>query len=442
MQKENFNTNLNFGIYILAFINKKDVLMADAKESEGIVLVDLCKPYRVDLSEKAYEIKRFFLGYVQPDQSKIDEEHKNTFKDIYSALKKVIDQKEVTENKDNSDIGNIKNNVIVNLKRLGPLVSKNGKQGIFRDLTTEKNEEKNDEKNRMDTVIYNIIHDMNKKVNDKEPVYVIVPHVPYLYIGKVKNLRYYGEELNDKFYDELLNLLIYFYKGIGKREQEKLIGPDEKYEDYRRDFFGQLIQSFEVEDFRRFNYVDLPLSFLMIPSVQARLYKSDTEEHKDFISMVKELYENGKITKRRNWNLTLKWLTPTSMEILSSSLLKYENSDCEIYHIGGAGDNGIDVIGMHEKEVKFVAQCKTSFKVKDIEYYCKKVGNEIKLYYIVTDEEPREENVKTKIEEIKNKYNVEVWDKNKLLELIKKHIDNIKNTNQYLAILNQLNKYD
>lgn len=409
--------------------------MADEEEKEGIVLVDLCKPYGVDLSEKAYEIKRFFLGYVQLDRSKIDGKVKNIFKDIYSDLKKVIDQKEVTENKDNSDIDSIKKNIIVNLKGLGPLISKNGKQGIFKDLTTEKNERKEG----MGTVIYNIINDMNKKVNNKEPVYVIVPHVPYLYIGKVKNLRYYGEELNDKFYDELLNLLMYFYGERSKLEQKRLIELED-YKDYPRDFFGQLIQSFEVENFRRFNYVDLPLSFLMIPSVQARLYKSDTEEHKDFINMVKELYENGKVTKERiTSNLILKWFTPTSMEILSSSLLKYENSDCEIYHIGGAGDNGMDVIGMHENKVKFVAQCKTSFNVKDIEYYCKKVGDEIKLYYIVTDKEPKEENVKTNIEEIKNKYNVEVWDKTKLLELIEKYRDNIKNVPQYEAILNKYN---
>lgn len=377
------------------------------------------------------KLSDFFLGFVSIE-SKISKEKKNLFEDIYEELEQII-EKEAKENKNNEDINNINKMVIDNLKKLGIFISKKDNNGIFIDLTTGLGGQ---EKCKGCTYISNIINSINEKISNKESVYVIVPHIPYIYIGKVKNLRYYGEELNNKFYDQLSNLLKYFYAGLGKNGRKKLINNKNDL----INFFGQLIQSFEVEDFKKFNYVDLPLSFLMVPSRQARLYRNDSNEKKEFIQMVKDLYENGRvINKDMTKNLLLNWFTPTSIEELSATLLYYENKnnakDLEIYHMGGAGDNGFDIIGTDDKKIKFVAQCKTSFDYKDIKLYGEKLklygekpDSSIKFYYISIDKKP---------DDIPPTQNTEIWDKPKLLDLIGKYRDELNKIPQFEIILNK-----
>ncbi len=428
----------------------------DTKDSS--VLVDLCKPYNVDLSENAKDKKRFFLGY--DIVLKLDnEEVKTLFQKIYDSLSKL----------DENSIEEVRKN-LTNIKEIVPFIYEKGKneEGILLNLAKITKKDKisevikeigyeridpyllnkhifkskedsgnDDSKNNQGqyTHIYNIIREMHDAIANGKSVYVVVPHIPFVYIGKVKSLDY----LEDV--DLLAELLVDFYKRVNNKTKKDLKLSSDKGLFIQRDFLGQLIQSFEVEKFRTVNYTDLPFSLLMSRG-QARFYEKDSDENKEFISIVKKLYETGTaLEKKISKELILDWFTPTSIEELSGILIKYENKekypDLEIYHTGGTGDNGMDIIGTVGNEIKLVGQCKTDFE--DFKKYydrVKKIREENKnenilFYYIFTGE-----NRKQWSEGI---YNTEIWDKNKLTELIMKYLGELKQIPQYASVLNKYN---
>ena len=434
--------------------------MADAEESEGMVLVDLCKPYKVDLSKEAHDFRRFFLGYVLLS----DVEDRGELKELFTGLYSKLEESTI---KNNEGFNEIKTKLTEISNKVPFVYEKDKEKGLVIDLTkldrdsvsidedsiskviteledrikidpklekfasrgkTSAGENKSNNKNKY-TQIYKIIRRIHQALNENKPVYVVVPHSPHIYIGKVKNLTYLENV------DDLANLLISTYKKLDKKTRKELRDKENWFK--QRDFLGQLIQSFEVEDFREYNYPSLPLSFIMSRSQAIIYYKKDEMK---FINKVKMLYENKKEVNRIPEELVLNWFTPTSIEELSAILLYYENKDdnphLKVYHTGGSGDNGFDIIGTEDNKIKFVAQCKTSFDCKDIDSYSKNLDSTIKLYYIVTD---NSKECKKK-DEVKN---VEIWDKTKLLELItKKHFDKIKSIPQYAAILDEVERND
>ena len=444
------------------------------KEANDAVLLDLCKPYNVDLSQQAYKNKRFFLGYVL--LHKIEKQHeedlKKLFKELYEDLEKFKkytetansnpeDEKKLTKLYTNKisealeKINNIvpftsedgkKEGLIINLANLANLAKIKNVDNIKEviDNIGKENIDDYQLKNRLlkpsklegqYTHIFKILKDIDKTITENGQVYVVVPHIPFIYIGKVKSLSYY--KYKNK---ELAELLMHYYKEADPKHIKKF---QEKYEEKekwfeQRNFFGQLIQSFEVKEFKKFNYVDLPLSFLMIRN-QAMPYLKEQKENEEFINTVKELYEknDSSVKKKITEDLILKWFTPTSIEMLSTILLKYKNKGYEVYHTGGTGDNGMDIIGTKEGEVKFVAQCKTSFNLKEGNKYYEKIDNEdkinnknkIKFYYIITSAVPEDES-----KEFKNE-NKEIWDKDKLIELIEKYHTKLKKIPPYGDLL-------
>ena len=171
---------------------------------------------------------------------------------------------------------------------------------------------------------------------------------------------------------------------------------------------------------------------------QAHLY----DTNKEFAKIVKSIYEKGKYEEPISGELVLDWFTPTSIEELSTILLEYENRDknpnLRVYHTGGAGDNGFDVIGIEDKSIKFVAQCKTTFKLEDIKSYSNRIDDtKINFYYIFTEDMPSDKKAEAKLKIFKKRRGIELWDRKRLLELIEKYYCELKNIPQYAAILNR-----
>ena len=275
------------------------------KEANDAVLLDLCKPYNVDLSQQAYKNKRFFLRYVL--LHKIEKQHeedlKKLFKELYEDLEKFKkytetansnpeDEKKLTKLYTNKisealeKINNIvpftseagkKEGLIINLANLANLAKIKNVDNIKEviDNIGKENIDDYQLKNRLlkpsklegqYTHIFKILKDIDKTITENGQVYVVVPHIPFIYIGKVKSLSYYNYKYKNKD-KELAELLIYYYEEADSKYTKKFQKNYKKERESwfeQRNFFGQLIQSFEVKEVKKFNYVDLTLSFLMI----------------------------------------------------------------------------------------------------------------------------------------------------------------------------------
>ena len=247
------------------------------KEENDAVLLDLCKPYNVDLSQQVEKIKRFFLGYVL--LHKIEKQHKkelkSSFRNLYKELDNYVNELKKVKSEDEKKLTKLYTNKISEalekINNILPFTSEDGKKESLiinlANLAKIKNVDKIEEvidnigkeniddyqlKNRLlkpsklegqYTHIFKILKDIDKTITENGQVYVVVPHIPFIYIGKVKSLSYY--KYKNK---ELAELLMHYYKEADPKHIKKF---QEKYEEKekwfeQRCFFGQLIQSFRI----------------------------------------------------------------------------------------------------------------------------------------------------------------------------------------------------
>ncbi len=373
-----------------SFINKFSDFMSNSKEDESLVLVDLCKPYGIDMTKEAIDNKVIFFGYPLLN---LENNNDNNLDELFEKIAEIIDNnytedircndKDDLKSKDLHELAKIISKLIDRDKFNSIIFYPTDNDKLFnRSFDEFKDKLKSIEKGD-DSKIYSLINkkyiidNSNKDNNNKnspyhntknsinkiikaQNVYVIIPHNPYVTIGKLAKSKLYS-------YPKPETLANLFYKFICKLKCKDLgyykdycINNDKTNNDKRGDILfnrknmlGQFLQAFEIKETKDVEITEIPLQYLMIRGT-TRIIKEENAAYEKINSIYTSI---GKVEKG------LSWLTPTYFEMLSLTLLKYkynkDGNNYEAYHTGGSGDFGIDGIIMDNNNIIAILQCKS-----------------------------------------------------------------------------------
>lgn len=363
--------------------------MADTKESNGLVVVDLCKPYGISMVEEAIESNIVFFVYpiINLKNEKI-EKLNELFEKIKESIEKNQKWEDLSPNQKNElkdlikSLSNNKFSIILNTSDIDNNI-KDFKKKLENFGQTYKLKNKSEIKKLNKHSPYNNTQKLILKINESKNVYVIIPHIPKITIGILET---------NKFYQEPNTLAKIFYKFICKLKDKNKI----YYKNYinasnnldyhkdvlfnRKNLLAQFLQAFKIKDNSiEVNIGNFPLQYVMqrgtariINNERAygiidKIYKDKKKQ-----KLVNKIYNDDNKIKKN-----LSWLTPSYFEMLILILLKNEyNGEYEAYYTGGTGDYGIDGVLMDNKEhIYAIVQCKSCNLTSN---NAKKLVNEIK----------------------------------------------------------------
>ncbi len=420
--------------------------MADTKESNGLVVVDLCKPYGISMVKEATENNVIFLGWPLLNTEDIPEKNEKLNKLFEKVAEFIRNKKEGWEKLSSNQKEELEKQIEdLSNDKFSSIISKDFDNGFknFKDFINEWN--LNNENTKNSSIIhtlknkkyiftktnkspYKYTYSLIKKIREAKTVYVVVPSNPEITVSILETDKVYQDKEGFRILAKL------FYKFVLKSKSKDYYkdyintSNDPKYaEDVlfnRKNLFAQFLQAFKIKNTCiKVNISNFPLQYVMQRGT-ARII-NDKRAYK----IIADIYKHQK-----NIGKDLSWLTPSYFEMLILILLKNEYKGAyEAYHTGGTGDYGIDGVLMDNKEhIYAIVQCKSGNLTSN---NAKKLVNEIKnnyndpentpMIYIATRREynngkegnrNNEDEIEYKIE---GKENVRIWDEKTIMTKLK-----------------------
>jgi len=401
----------------------------DKTQADNIaVLIDQCKPERVDVISLVKKYNRIFLGYplLKRDankllNNKLLKKDANEVKDI--DISKIIDDpSELKEDNLEQDIKQRKCKDKYELPYED--ASKRPDNYSDEDYLNYCNNAKNIVK-----IIHKVINLL--KSDHTHKVYALIYRPPFSYVGIIDGWDFpKGQDQKERV--KMLNDYLKLcnnkanktnHGDQNRQEQENVLKDleacNKKTKTSTASHVAHMALTFKLRDLKLITPL-LPIRKLMIRSqaklngLTAKETAKDIEwiEDKQIIKWIDVVYEKAKNREKLDLKSLYKelsssykngefpilkyLLTPTGLETLSINLLNLENKDQTWFHSGGMGDMGVDGFGIDNdgNAVGFL-QCKKEFKLnkKGESSDLKNLKNDIKERLIALIDKQNREHV-------------------------------------------------
>jgi hypothetical protein len=186
-----------------------------------------------------------------------------------------------------------------------------------------------------DTSTVQVSHNRNMALNVKKGDFVLVPRLEngVVYLGKIKNKF---ELVNDPpWADEYFDI----------RKEQHLSCDQPKWH------YGDIVQSWEVEDFRDIPFPFIPrwISYSLLAQRTIGWVRNRPNGLETAAEVLRQMYEDPRIHELRpTLNLKeiesrlLNLVSPSMLEHMVCALLQLEHPKYNWFHTGGTGDCGTD----------------------------------------------------------------------------------------------------